>query len=54
MFEIISLASIGLGLFLLGMKFLTEGLNKFAYSKFRYIFINLNLHPLLGALVGAI
>lgn len=54
MFEIISTTSIGLGLFLLGMKFLTEGLNRFASSRFRYMFINLKIHPLLGVLIGTI
>ncbi len=54
MFEIISVASIGLGLFLLGMKFLTNGLNQVAYGKFKYLLINLNIHPLIGVLIGII
>ena len=51
--EIISTSSIGLGLFLLGMKFLTEGLDRFASSRFRYVITNLKINPLLGVLIGA-
>lgn len=54
LFEIISVTSIGLGLFLLGMRFLTEGLNRFTSSRFRYMLINLKIHPLFGVLIGCI
>lgn len=54
MLEIISTTLIGLGLFLLGMKFLTEGLNRFASSRLRYMLMNIKFHPLLGVLFGTI
>lgn len=54
MFEIISAAFIGLGLFLLGMKYLTEGLNRFASSRFKYLIVNMKINPVLGVLIGAI
>jgi len=54
LFEIFSASFIGLGLFLLGMKFLTEGLNRFASSRFRYMLVNFKIHPLLGVLIGAV
>lgn len=54
LFEIISSTSIGLGLFLLGLKSFTEGLNHFVSIKFKHILINLKTHPLLGVLAGCI
>lgn len=54
MFEIVSSASVGLGLFLLGLKFFTEGLNYFVSGKFKHIFINLKTHPLLSILAGCL
>ena len=54
LFEIISSASIGLGLFLLGLKFFTGGLNRFVSVKFKHILINLKTHPLLGVFTGCI
>lgn len=52
--EIFSSTSIGLGLFLLGLKFFTEGLNHFVSTKFKHILVNLKFHPLLGVLTGCI
>lgn len=54
LFEIISSVSIGLGLFLLGIRFFTEGLNHFVSKKFKHMLINLKTHPLLGVLTGCI
>lgn len=54
LFEIISSASIGLGLFLLGLKIFTEGLNLFVSKKFKHVLVNLKNHPLLGVLAGCI
>ena len=54
MFEIISSTFIGLGLFLLGLKFFTEGLNRFVSVKFKHILVNLKTHPLLGVFKGCI
>ncbi len=54
MLEIISSASIGLGLFLLGINFFTEGLDRSASKKFKYILANLGERPLLGVLTGCI
>ena len=54
MFEIISSSSVGLGLFLLGLKFFTEGLDRFISKKFKHILVNLKTHPLLGVLAGCI
>ncbi len=52
MFEIISSVSIGMGLFLLGLKFFTEGLSRFVSIKFKHMLINLKTHPLLGVFTG--
>lgn len=54
MLEVISGTSIGLGLFLLGMKFLSDGLNQIAYGKLKYLLINLNIHPLVGVFIGIV
>jgi len=54
LFEIVSSASLGLGLFLLGLKFFTEGLNHFVSKRFKHIFINLKAHPLLSILAGCL
>jgi len=52
LFEIISSSSVGLGLFLLGLNFFTEGLEHFISERFKYVLVNLKAHPLLGVLAG--
>jgi phosphate:Na+ symporter len=54
LFEIISSSSVGLGLFLLGLKFFTEGLDRFISKKFKYVLVNLKTHPLPSVLAGCI
>lgn len=52
--KIISPTSIGLGLFLLGLKSFAEGLNHLVSKKFKHMLVNLKTHPLLGVLAGCI
>ncbi|WP_408626268.1 Na/Pi cotransporter family protein [Alkaliphilus oremlandii] len=52
--ELISTSSIGLGLFLLGMNFLTEGFNNFISHRLKNIILNLKVYPIVGVLIGAI
>ena len=54
MFEIISTTSIGLGLFLLGLKFFTEGLNRLVSIGFKRILVSLKACPLFGVFTGCI
>ncbi|SNS05278.1 phosphate:Na+ symporter [Anaerovirgula multivorans] len=44
----------GLGLFLLGMRFLTEGLHQITSSRLKDVMKNIHLHPLIGILIGII
>lgn len=44
----------GLGLFLLGMRFLTEGLHQITSSRLKNVMKNIHLHPLIGILIGII
>lgn len=54
MLEIISPASIGLGLFLLGLRSFAGGLNHLVSKKFRHVLVNLKTRPLLGVFAGCI
>ncbi|KJF26177.1 Na/Pi cotransporter family protein [Clostridium aceticum] len=51
---VLSGVSTGLGLFLLGMKFLTEGLRQVTSSRLKHMITGLGLHPILGILIGMI
>lgn len=44
----------GLGLFLLGMKFLTEGLDKVISGPFKNIIRNVRIHPIVGMIIGLV
>lgn len=44
----------GLGLFLLGMRFLTDGLGKITSSRLKYMMKNLHMHPIVGIFIGII
>lgn len=44
----------GLGLFLLGMRFLTEGLHQITSSRLKNIMKNLKIHPIVGVCIGII
>ncbi|SET59972.1 phosphate:Na+ symporter [Natronincola peptidivorans] len=52
MLMVISGISTGLGLFLLGMRFLTEGLQQITSSRLKSFIRNMHLHPILGVLIG--
>lgn len=44
----------GLGLFLLGMKFLTEGLDEITSGPFKTIIRNIRFHPTIGIIIGIV
>ncbi len=52
MFTYLTTALTGLGLFLLGMKLLTKGLNRVASSSFKQRLQKMKIHPLLGVAIG--
>nr|WP_051569199.1 Na/Pi symporter [Alkaliphilus transvaalensis] len=52
MLTILSGMACGLGLFLLGMKFLTTGLKNLATGRFKSKMQNTTIHPLMGILIG--
>ncbi|ABR47792.1 Na+/Pi-cotransporter [Alkaliphilus metalliredigens QYMF] len=44
----------GLGLFLLGMQFLTKGLNHLTSTRVKSLIQNIKIHPVVGVLIGAL
>ena len=52
MSTILSGTFIGLGLFLLGMKYLTEGLNRIISGPFKNMMKNIKIHPIFGVFIG--
>ncbi|SDK18086.1 phosphate:Na+ symporter [Natronincola ferrireducens] len=52
MLIVVSNMATGLGLFLLGMKFLTNGLKEVTSSRLSYAIRNLKIHPILGIAIG--